>query len=242
MAIPNAAFVTLYWVVNNQLAINVIGARVTGNPTFNQALANTLGSSIKSFYTSGLAAQQPSTTQLVRVGIRDMRTNNQPEWRDSGAPVAGTATLSDPLPTQTALCVTLRTGLSGKSFRGRVYIGGWAESSNDTNGRVNAASQTAAVNFVTAVGTSLSNSQLALAVVSRPSERFTITKTTFHADGSSTADLIGSGNARAGGAEVVTIIESRNTFWETIRRRANSRGALPTALSTGVSVEVGSPI
>lgn len=238
LTIPEGAFLTLYNVYSGQLAVQVIGARVSGSVTFNQALATTLGSAIKSAWTTNFAALCTSNTSLVRVAIRDMRTANQPEFRDLAAAVSGTATGTDPLPTQLAAVVTLRTALSGKSFRGRTYFGGFSEAQSDAAGRASAAVGTAITAFMTAVDSALTASQLDLAVLSRPAEAFTITKTTFHNDGTTTADIIGRGNARPGAATPVTIIESRNTNWETQRSRANQRGAAPTSLDAAIRVEL----
>jgi len=58
----------------------------------------------------------------VRVAFRDPDTGPETASGDSSvAPVAGTATIGFP-PPQVATVVTLRTGIPGRSFRGRLYI------------------------------------------------------------------------------------------------------------------------
>lgn len=47
--------------------------------------------------------------------------------------LAGSET-ADPLPSQTQLCVTWRTGITGRRYRGRTFVGGFTEDSNDTDG------------------------------------------------------------------------------------------------------------
>lgn len=46
------------------------------------------------------------------------------------APLSGSAT-GDVLPQQCAMVTTLRTGTIGRRYRGRVYVGGWAESAQN---------------------------------------------------------------------------------------------------------------
>lgn len=50
--------------------------------------------------------------------------------------------VADPLPANVALVSTFRTGTRGRSFRGRTYMGGHAETTNDGSGRPLAASVT----------------------------------------------------------------------------------------------------
>lgn len=239
MAAPNfltgSAFLKLYWSTNAQLAMNVLGVVVTGNPTFDQALANTLGTAVKTAYTTNLATSQAPTASLVRVGIRDYRTANRPEFRDANAAVSGSAA-GDALPSQVALCISLRTASTGKSGRGRVYLPGWSEAFNVANGIASAGIATAAVTFIQAIDTALKSNGMALGVLSRPAERQTIVRTTFHNDGTSTVDTLSNVSQKAGQVLPVTLIESRNTNWETQRRRGNQRGAVPSTLFPVASV------
>lgn len=148
-------------------AINVYGVGNTGAVAITQALANTLDSAIKGFFTSsGWNAHVQNSVSLKFIAIRDLNAANQFEYQGSGASVAGTAA-GDPLPYQTALCVTLRTALAGKSYRGRSFLFGGIEADNDTNGQHTAAAGTAAVAFVNGIGSALSSSGLTLAVLSR---------------------------------------------------------------------------
>lgn len=228
--IPNGCYVRLLYAVGNQLAINNLGARVLSATVINQALAESLGAAIKSAYNANLAIYAHTTAALVRVGVRDMRVEHQPEFRDTGAPAAGVGT-EPALPPQTAFGVTLRTAGAGRSFRGRVYLPGWSELASTTDGTIESTAAVAAMSFMTALQTALSNNGLNLAVLSRPAERFETVKTTFHADGSTTSEVIAKGNARTGTVSNVIAAESRNNLWETQRRRANGRGISPTLLT-----------
>lgn len=235
--VPGAAELKLYWSVNGQLAVNVIGMSITGTPSFGNPLADTIGAAVKSAFTTQLAAQFATTSSLLRVGIRDLRTDNQPEFRDSGAAVAGTGA-GEGLPGSVAMCVTLRTSGAGKSFRGRTYLSGWNEGANGANGLITTAAATAGVNFMSAVNGAMTPNGFAMAVLTRPQEEKIITETTNHADGTTTVRTLSHQTAKAGVAHGLAFLESRNSFWESQRRRTNGRGALPTTLDAGIKVPV----
>jgi hypothetical protein len=238
MAPPNflagAAFVKLYWSFNGELAMNVFGALVTGSPVFGQALADSLGAAIKTQTTNFLQSSMAPTTSLVRVGVRDYRTPNQPEYRDTGAPVTGLA-VTDALPRGVALCLTLRTGKSGKSFTGRVYLGGFSETHNDAGGQTVAALASQCLLWIQGVDGAMGTAQLPMAVVSRPAERIVLTKVTYHSDGTTTTDVVSDINARAGAVTDVTAYESRTSRWEYQRRRDNGRATGSVSLLTAVA-------
>ena len=217
--VPGAALVTIRWGLAGRQGINVLGASIVGVTSINQALAETLDTGIKSAFTTNLAAQIASNCSLISVGIRDIRTANLAEFVGSGAFVVGTA-VGDALPTGNALCITLRTARAGQSFRGRVYLGGFSEASNESQAMASTATVTAAVNFITAVSGVFTSNGLSLAVVSRPSERRTIVTTTFHADGTQDVDTV-TLNARAGQVTPVTGIAGRNAAWDSQRRRSS---------------------
>jgi hypothetical protein len=198
LVIPNTVMVRLLWSQGTHAPINVMGALKTGTVTVNQTLANTVGSAIKSAFTSsGQAAQVGTGTSLLNVGLRDIATANLPEFLDNGAAVPGTAT-GDPLPPQIAQCVTLRTASAGKSFRGRIYLPGYTEAASDTSGQVSVAARTAAAAFVNAINSALNGSAMALAVMSRPN----------------------SATGKVGFSTTVTLVQLRDAIWDTQRRRA----------------------
>lgn len=227
--IANAVQVRLAWNIAGQGAYNVLNAQASAGVVVNQALAETLGSAIKSAYTSNLQAVTGLTSGLIRVGVRDLRVPNAAEFLDTGAGIPGAAT-GDPLPGFVSACFTLRTAKSGKSFRGRVYLGGFTEADNDTSGSAALAIATAGVNFLNAVKAAMTASQLTWAVASRPSEAYIINKTTTHNDGTTTTKTLTRVTAKSGGVEPITSVSSRSGAWETQRRRTNGRGVLPTSL------------
>lgn len=206
LVITNAAIVRLIWArAGAPYAINVLGALNTGPATFNQALADTLGASIKAaFGTSGFNGAVSSDISLSQVGVRSIATANQPEFPDANAAVAG-IDVSDPLPAQTSLCVTLRTANAGSSYRGRVYLPGFAEANNDTDGTCSSGATAVALAFVNAIKSSMASSGLTMAVLSRPREAKVIPAVTI--------------TAKSGFATAVDLVMVRDRVWDTQRRR-----------------------
>jgi len=184
LVIPNAIQVRLKWMLGTSVtAYNVLHASTGSGTQPTQALANTIGAAIKARYTSsGLALQHTTVTSLNKVGLRWIGAANFMEFEDAGAAVAGTG-VGDPLPRAIALVVTLRTGMVGKSYRGRVYIPGWVEGANDGAGLASAAAQTAAAAFVNGVATDLAASGYVLGVASRerPADPSAVPPVTFKA-------------------------------------------------------------
>jgi hypothetical protein len=199
LVVPNAAILRLLWSQGGILsAINVLGVVNGSNIAITQALTNTIGTAIKSaLSSSGHTTAIGSTIALSNIGLRDIRSANQAEFLDSNAAQAGTGA-GDLLPLQTCLCITLRTALAGKSFRGRCYLWGYTEGSNTANGGIS--STTSSVAFVTAIKSALVASGLDLGVLSRPNATLPI--------------------PRAGTVTPVTSVVARDSVWDTQRRRA----------------------
>lgn len=183
-----------------QSAISVYGVVNAGNIAITQAITNTIGAAIKAAVTSSaLVSRLHTSFALATVGLRDIRSANQPEFLDSGGPVAGTA-VQGLLPPQTCLVITERTAQAGKRFRGRTYLSGFDMSVNGVTGAAGAPTTTSAVAFVTAIKSALVASSLDLGVLSRPNPA--------------------AAPPNAGGITVVTLIQARDSVWDTQRRRA----------------------
>lgn len=227
--VANAAYLRLFWALANQGAINTIGASHTGGVTFNQALADQLGVAIKGAFTTHLGAHANANMVLVRVGIRSLSAANLQEWRDTGAAAAGAA-VGDSLPVQTALCITGRTDQAGKSFRSRTYLGGFMEADSDVNGRATVALVNSCLAFMQAVRDALTAGGLTMAVISRPAFEQIIEKRTLVPGQADVVERISHSTAKAGGFRNINSLESRNTTFETQRRRNNLRGGVPTLL------------
>ena len=238
LQITNGIQLKLYYSLNANLAMNVLGLTPTGAVTVNQALAETVGSMVKAAWTAQIGPHATNKVSLVRVGIRDLRVANLPEFKDTGNAVTGVATGTDSLPGFVAVCITLRTAKSGKSFRGRSYVPGFAELDNDLNGLSTNAAGLAAAAFINAIGSGIQSSQMKLAVLSYPSDDVKIVKTTTHQDGTTSVRTLSHEVQKVGQATEVTIVESRNATWEVQRRRVNARGGLPTALDARISLPI----
>lgn len=158
--------IRVIWALNGaDWAENVLHALIGAGPSVDQSMADAIASDAGAAHvSSGLNVLQPTGVTLDRVAIRDIRTANQ-ALIESPVGSAGTAT-SQLLPRGNALVVTLRTALAGKSFRGRSYVPGFGEDSNDTGGRATAAAQAAAQAWIGDFNTALTQRAWPLAVAS----------------------------------------------------------------------------
>lgn len=193
LVVGNAALMRLIWNAGGvPSAVNVYGVDNASSAVITQALTNTVGAAVKAALTSsGLGARLGSTISLANVGLRSIASPNQPEFMDAAVATACTGS-GDLLPLNVSLCVTLRTALAGRSFRGRSFIWGWTETDNTTTGAASATAQTSAKAFVDAIETALASSGLHLAVVSRTRSS----------------------------RERMTSTQVRDGVWDTIRKRA----------------------
>jgi hypothetical protein len=206
LVIPNALLVKINWTMGTRQWMNTMVLRATAAmPTIDQTFANNLFTDWSTAVTNqGLLPLLSATASCPNLSVRDISAANRPEFVSSGTALVGTGT-GDPLPLSAAAVVTLRTAQAGKSFRGRIYFGGFTEAQNDASGRQAAAVNTATKNTVDQFNGSIAARGVQLAVGSRPAEAKTIpAKTT---------------PARAGQANPVTVTLARNTKWESQRRR-----------------------
>lgn len=146
-------------------ALNVLHAQLPGGESVNQGLADAWATDLSAAHTSsGLEALQPTTVSLDRVGVRDLRTANQPMY-EANIASAGTGT-GDLLVRAASVNVTLRTSLAGRSFRGRSYVPGFDETQNTADGSIDPAAQAAAVAWISAIRTAATARGHTLAVAS----------------------------------------------------------------------------
>lgn len=140
--------ITITWALSGtDWAVNQLHALIPPTDTVDSALATAWATDIEAAHTtSALNTFQPTTVTLSRVDVRDLREPALPAFSASMTS-AGTA-VTELLPRGTALVVTKRTAQAGPSFRGRIYIPGFAESANTTGGRAIAAASAAALSFV----------------------------------------------------------------------------------------------
>lgn len=175
----------------------------------NQSEIDVMSTGIKSSFTSsGLAAVCWTGMSLMRVEARNMDSNSDPWWVAPGAAVPGTSA-ANPLPAATSLVVSLKTGLRGRSYNGRVYLWGFTEDANDVAGGASAPAAAAAPAFITAISQFiLAGGTLPLAILSR--------WTTPPGSPPGTAPIERNPPLRT----LVTSMTLKDTRWDVQRRRA----------------------
>jgi len=186
------------------MAQNVLHFVNTGAVIVNQALAETLKTTISGIFgSSQLTGAIAPTFGLRNVGVRNLALANQAEFLSTGAGTLGTGT-GDLLPVGTAFCVTLRTSGAGKSFRGRVYLAGFTEGMGAAN-NADAAVAQVAVAFVDGIRTSLGSApNIDMCIVSRYANKV-LRPTPITTE--------------------VTAVIARNTVWDSQRRRLKPGGS-----------------
>jgi len=122
--IPNAAKITVKGDYFGQLVENVWTCLTSGAPTLGDL--ESIASVVIANYP---AIVEPLSTSLTisEVTVRYLGDEAGPEVTNVPVtPIAGT-NASPGLPGNVALCVSLRTALAGRRFRGRKYFSGWTE-------------------------------------------------------------------------------------------------------------------
>lgn len=176
--IPNAVQIRLLWSQPNfREAVNVMHGIVAGGFVSSVAVAQAVFASIiGSGAWSDWKAKLNNAVTLEAVDIRDLRVADQALERSTGIAVAGTAS-GGALPPGDALVVTLRTALSGRSNRGRIYLPGLDRGALDADGAASTDTQAKAGAFVTQVKASLSASSITLAIGQPARAAYTSAKT-----------------------------------------------------------------
>lgn len=169
LPVPNGLEAKLVWSFGGTpFALNILHFSHEVGTTHTQARADTLSSIIATALTaSGHGASLATGVTLARTESRHMDQNSDPWFIGSAAAVPGTGA-GNPLPAATAFVVTLKTGLRGRSYNGRVYLWGFTEDANDAAGGITAAGSNNAVAFVSQVRTNAAvQLGLSLSVLSR---------------------------------------------------------------------------
>lgn len=169
LPVPQGLECKIVWQLAGQdWALNILHFQHAVGTLHTQTRADTLSTLVKTALTSSaLGGQLHPTVGLARVESRHMDSNSDPWFIGAGAPVVGTGT-GDILAPQLVFCATLRTGLRGRSFNGRVYLGGFTEAANDAGGLVTTAATAAAINFLQAIASeAVTQLQLNHSILSR---------------------------------------------------------------------------
>lgn len=116
--------------------VNVLYVERDGTSSF-ATEAGEIGVAMFAFY-GAFAAALNTAWSLDEVNLIDRSSAVASTFTyDPGALVGSEAAAALPLGVQ--LVGTLRTGIAGRRYRGRIFTGGWTEASNDTDGGVNSA-------------------------------------------------------------------------------------------------------
>lgn len=163
---PNTIKVLLHWTLHGRPQLNVMHGEYTTAGPLSPTIAESIFSAVKSSagWTAYEAVIAP-TVVLTGVGVLDERSASNPEISSTSAAAPGTGA-GTALPDQVALVVTLRTALTGRSHRGRVYTFGYISGHLNADGTASATATAAAVSFVQAVQSAMAAQGATLAIKS----------------------------------------------------------------------------
>ncbi len=210
--IPNVAAIRLMWdLPNGKRANNVLHGSFSSGPPNTQTAVNNLYTAFSTALTaSGLIAALVPSTEFVAVGVRDLTEITtgigHGEIVSNLPSTPGTAT-GDALPPSVSFVVSLKTGLRGQANRGRVYLGGFAESANEPGGIASDAAKNAAVDFIGRIQTAMNAAGLVLCLAHPSRAAYTGSTGTNHP-------------ARGAGSVPVTSITALNNVWDSTRLRS----------------------
>ena len=168
LVIPNVVQLRLRWDIGGvRFPNNVLHASNPASVPISTTLCDTI--------TNGINADARATTYqgflgltnaFLGIGLKNLDTARQAEFIDTVGGFTGTDTADD-LPPSTALVVSLKTAVSGPRGRGRVYMCGLTESSNDSGGHAILGAANAAAGFIQAVSDAVFAVGMALCVANR---------------------------------------------------------------------------
>lgn len=112
----------------------VNGIYVKGSSVVTTALMDDLAAELITWQDEQMQSLHHTSWQLTMLRIRDLTSQFSfvKEYTD-GLPISGNHAAAASTPGNAALVVTFRTGLAGRSFRGRNYIGGLPLVMDDPN-------------------------------------------------------------------------------------------------------------
>jgi hypothetical protein len=143
--------------------LNVMNFRLPTAASFAAAHAAII-SEIEDAFVAHLDGDVATAVTMETIESTDMRAADGPQLV-ANVGVAG-LNGTNRLPPGTALCVSLRTGLTGRSNRGRTYLGGFCEDVNDSEGQPQANLVSHCESYITDIITGSDAAGYPLAVVS----------------------------------------------------------------------------
>jgi hypothetical protein len=130
--VPNTVSCRLVHRFLGQPITNTLYVNYDYQPVFDDLTS--LASQLISQWQQHIMPKLSGDTSLVSVSLRDLTTSSSTVYDYAGPPlpVFGGAP-GQPLPSSVAIVVSLRTGLAGRSYRGRLFFGGFSELQSDGN-------------------------------------------------------------------------------------------------------------
>lgn len=156
---PHGASARLVWTAGLREWSNILWFTKTN---FTQTDMEVLAAALKAAFDSNAQSVISMTASLDRVEITDGRTEGAQIVQSTGTPVGGGAS-ADMMPISTAFVITSRTGLRGRSYRGRIYFSGMPEGSH-TNDEWNEDTATRLLGFAGGLKTAGANNEWTMVV------------------------------------------------------------------------------
>lgn len=163
--VPNTASVECIYEWDNQIVENTLYYTLgTATPDLSDLTA--LVEAVSGFIRSGLLPLMADTITLLRLVGRVLETLDGIQYiSTTGLPLNGAST-AESMPNNVAACISIRTGLAGRSFRGRNYVPGLTIANIDHN-ELNSTSLAAIVDVYEALIAPVPASAWNMSVVSR---------------------------------------------------------------------------
>jgi hypothetical protein len=130
--VPNTVACRLFHEFLGQPITNTLYVNYNSQPDFTDL--TTLASLLATQWAQKIMPQLSNQVQFRSISLRDLTTASGAVYDYSGPPLpifGGVA--GPPLPSSVAIVLSLRTGLAGRSFRGRLFLGGFSETQSDGN-------------------------------------------------------------------------------------------------------------
>lgn len=138
MAIGDLARVSLVYrnVVRGDQAVNTFGFKAISAGATLTNLSTAFKTALVKNTSGGILYPLSSNAETTSLFVRDVQPGTAAEVENDYPAVLG-AIAGDPLPPQVAAVITWRTGLAGRSFRGRTYLP-FIDESTSSDGTVSA--------------------------------------------------------------------------------------------------------
>lgn len=147
---PNTIRVLWHITTHGRPQLYVTHAEYSLAGPLNPNIGETIWSTFKTSFGTAELPQWATTFSMDGVEVIDIRGPNNPGVPSTSASVVGTGAAVG-LPDQVSIVVTLRTNLTGRSFRGRVYTIGYTTTAVDATGSITTGARDAALTVVNAM-------------------------------------------------------------------------------------------